>query len=187
MAKKTSIKKRLEIVFEIMKSSINEKFDARSPKTSGTERSPEIDRSKATRQFVRRIARPIDKAFTKAGLDIKKQKDWKTLVILFCVAIYGGRDAGQPKRWSKKKLRKLRGDISNIKAEYPGDSELDCCKRLLRGRNNGRYNKVESATTLRRVLQTAKRLESNALLIGALKDPAVASDLTEILNQKPRS
>jgi hypothetical protein len=176
MAKQMSIKKRLEAIFEATKPAPDG--------TTGEEPLSEMDKAKQVQQLARKLEKPIRTAFKKAGLDFFNDAHWKKLLTVFAVAVYG-RSPGRRKSWSRRKLRKLRDDVAKIRAEHPGDRELECCKRLIRKSENHRYNKVGEATTLRRVLQTAKKLDKDARLFAASKDDAAVSDLTKILKKRP--
>ena len=154
MAKKMSIKKRLEAIFEVTKPAPDG--------TTGEEPLSERDKAKRVQQLGRMLEKPVRTAFKKAGLDFFNDAHWKGLLVVLAAAVYGGRGPGHPKSWSRRKLRKLRDDVAKIRAEHPGDSELECCKRLIRKSENHRYNNVEKATTLRRILQTAKQLDKDA-------------------------
>jgi hypothetical protein len=155
MARKNSTKKRLDDLFEAMKAV------RITSRTAGKKSASKEDVLLLAMAF----AEPVNKAFERAGLNIEDFADWAKLVIYFCVAAYG-KEAGQPTIWSSETYERLLKDIAEIKAVHPNDSELECCKKLLRKnngtynesrKNNGAYNQVSEASTLRRALQNAKR------------------------------
>lgn len=76
-------------------------------------------------------------------------------------------------------------DIAKVKTKYPHDMELKCCERLIKDSPHCRYNNVDNAKTLRRVLQTAKRLQKDAQLIAAVRNGAATTDLTNALKKRP--
>lgn len=117
--------------------------------------------SKAKGEAARLLYKPLKRAFADAGLNMRVDGDWKTLSIRLAAVMYGGRGPGQPKRWTKKRLRKLVEQIDKIKLEYGKLklSELECCRRLINKSAGGLYNGVGKSTTLRRRLQQAKRLK----------------------------
>jgi hypothetical protein len=76
-------------------------------------------------------------------------------------------------------------EIAKIKTKNPHDGELKCCERLIEESSDRHYNDVDNAKTLRRVLQTAKRLHKDAQLLPAVRDDAIATDLTSALKERP--
>ena len=152
MGKRTSPKKLLDEMFKITKprpvggdsqlalAALNGQWHQR--------------RAKRTRKLARLLAKPLNTAFKRSGLDVDNEKHWKQLLVLLALAIYGGKGRGQPKQWSRKELRRLRNDVARIKADNPTFSEEECCKQLLKGRNS-RY--AVKFSTLRRKLQDAKK------------------------------
>jgi hypothetical protein len=105
--------------------------------------------------------------------------DRLVMLVVLASAVYGGKSPGQPKHWSIKRLRRLRSDVANIKAKFPKETELACCKRLKK--ESARYDQ-EPATLLRQ-LQAAKQLEKDAKLIASARDGAATTDLTNLLNK----
>ena len=83
-------------------------------------------------------------------------------MIILVIAVFGGRGAGQPKRWSKKKLHHLRESVNEIRSNDPdGTTELKCCEILKKRKaERGRYDHLK-ATTLLRILQKAKTLDED--------------------------
>lgn len=121
-------------------------------------------------------------AFKKARLDIGNDVHRMAVLVVLASVVYGRRDPGQPKKWSGKKLRRLRSDVDAIKAKHPEESELDCCKRLEKESGKSRYDL--KPTTLLRLLQRAKRLDKDAQLLVSLRDDdAVATDLINQLKE----
>ena len=89
-------------------------------------------------------------------------------MIILLMAVFGGPGPGQPKRRSKKKLRRLRHAIDEIRKEKdPEPTEKECCE-ILKKRNaeRGRYDDLK-ATTLLRILQKAKNLDGENRLPSA--------------------
>jgi hypothetical protein len=175
MARKVSAKGRFEAIWDAV---------WEGDKNSETQRSTptkDEDSSEAAKLLAQKFRKPMRMAFKKARLDIEND-DHRVLVLsTLASAVYGRRGPGQPKRWTKRKLRRFQKRISEIQAEYPNDKEEACCKRLLRKTKNHRYNKVDNAKTLRRVLQTAKRLDRDAQLVAtAVNDKAAVSDLIKM-------
>lgn len=135
------------------------------------------EKDAAMKKLVKLFTKASAVAFEKAGLDVDEDEDWKFLARIFCAAVYGGRGRGHPKKWSRKKLRRLLADIGDVQAQHPTFSEEKSCGELIR-KSGKQYNKVTNARTLRRVLQAAKRqnlgseidpLESVGLLAGVSK------------------
>jgi hypothetical protein len=183
MARTMSAKKRLEAFFEMMKSAADSKADETPASgTTSNERLSERDKANVTRRLARKLRKPLRTAFKKAGLDFFNDAHWQRLLMYFVVVIYGGRGPGHPKTWSKRKLRQLREDVATIKAKHPRDSELECCARLKRESGRRRYD--SKATTLRRLLQTAKKLDKDVQLLAAPRDDATISDLSKMLKKK---
>jgi hypothetical protein len=73
-------------------------------------------------------------------------------------------------------------DIAMIKAQHPNETEEECCKLLIK-MHDGKYRKVENKKTLRRVLQTAKRLEQDKQLLVSMGDGLV-HDTKEALKKR---
>jgi hypothetical protein len=148
--------------------------------TLARQRLPETKRLR--RRLARKLERPIGKAFEKSGLNIENDQHWRKLVVLFCVAVYGARGPGQPKKWSKKKLRRLLHDIAVVKVQHPNETEQKWCELLIKIHKN-KYHNVEKAKTLRRVLQTAKRLEQDDQLLASIGDE-LAHDTKKALKKR---
>jgi hypothetical protein len=113
-----------------------------------------------------KFARAANRACKTLGVALESDQDWKFLMIILVFAVFGGPGPGQPKRWSKKELRRLRHAIDEIRKEKdPEPTEKECCEILIKGKaDHGRYDDLK-ATTLVRVLQNAKNLdEGNQLL-----------------------
>ena len=144
MAKKNSTKRRLDELLEAIKAA------RAKPKIEGGKPSKE-----ANLLFAVQYAKPVNTAFEKAGLDIERVEDWIRLTICFCAAVYG-KGRGQEPTWSYQEYERLLKDIAEIESANPDDNELECCNRLIR-KNQGTYNEVSKASTLRRVLQDAKQ------------------------------
>jgi hypothetical protein len=176
VAKRRNPKKLLDGMFEITKSQAG-----RSPRPSPSTPDPQSlqRRKKLMRRIARRLAKPLGKAFERSGLDPCNEKHQAQLLVLLAFAVYGGRDRGQPKQWSRKKLRRLRTDVAQIGADNPGLSEEECCKRLLKG---GRY--TVKSETLRRKLQDAKKLEQQDRLVAASGKESVLTEVSKTLKER---
>jgi hypothetical protein len=133
---------------------------------------------KLVRKIARKLARPLDLAFKNAKLDSGNEEHWTQLTVQLAWAVYGTRDPGAPKSWTKKRLRRLLADVRNIKIDDPRLSELECCKLLVK---KGKFK--ETATTLRRVLQTAKKREKESRLLAAVREPTVVSEIATVLKK----
>jgi hypothetical protein len=138
-------------------------------------------RRKRTRKLARLLAKPLDKAFERSGLDADNDKHRTQLLVLLAFAVYGGRDRGQPKKWSRKRLRRLKKDLDQIKANNPSFSEAQCCEQLLKDRNS-RYTGKPS--TLMRRLQDAKKLDQEDQLIAASGEESVLSEISKTLKDR---
>jgi hypothetical protein len=113
------------------------------------------DKSPSNR--AKKWARSTERAFEQTKLDPNNDAHWTILLSVLARAMCGGKGRGQPKRWNKKKLRRLREDVAQIKAENPDATELECCEILLKRKDlPRRYQDISEATTLLRVLQKAK-------------------------------
>jgi hypothetical protein len=157
MTKKLSLKKRLDELFTMLKEKNTRRPD------DGVKQ-----QRKKKRAVIRLLAKPLNTAFEETGLDAENDDDWKKLAVFLSAAVFGGRGPGHPKRWSTKKLRRLTAEFDKIRVKHPSFTEERCCKELIR-ESGGEYNKVTKATTLRRVLQTAKRQQSLEREIASLK------------------
>jgi hypothetical protein len=168
MAMRASPKKRFEAMSAIM---------PRPERTDAT-RGPDPANERLVRKIARKLARPLDLAFKNAKLDSGNKKHWPLLTVQLAWAVYGTRGPGAPKSWTKKRLRGLRADVRNIKTDDPRLSELECCKLLVK---EGKY--TETATTLRRVLQTAKKQDKESGLLAAAREPAVVAEVATVLKK----
>jgi hypothetical protein len=169
-----------------MRASPKKKFEAMSavmprPERTDAARGPDLAKGRLVRKIARKLARPLDLAFKNAKLDSGNKEHWPLLTIQLAWAVYGTRGPGAPKSWTKKRLRRLLADVRNIKIDDPRLSELECCKLLVK---EGKYK--ETATTLRRVLQTAKKRDKESRLLAAAREPAVVSEVATVL-KKPTS
>jgi hypothetical protein len=115
--------------------------------------------SKSKDELARLLYKPLKRAFADAGLDMHKTGDWIILAMRLAAVVYRGRSPGQPKRWTKKWLKKLAEDIDKIKHENQKLKELECCRFLIKRSEGKLYNGVGVPATLRRRLQEAKRLK----------------------------
>ena len=175
MMKKVPLRKRIDVILNVQRASTERALKGGVKKGHAK---PRINK-----KLVKILMRATAKAFEKAGLDVDSDDDWKTLAALLSAAAFGGRDRGQPKKWSKKKLRRLVVDVANIQAKHPTFSEENCCKELIR-ESGGEYNKVSNAETLRRVLQTAKLQSSLSSQIASLKSAPIVAGVSKILKGK---
>jgi len=180
MAKRQNPKKLLDEFFEITKSRKTGSTAPLSPSASDPQ--PLQRRANRTRKLARLLAKPLDKAFERSGLDANNEKHWTQLLTLLAFAVYGGRGRGQPKQWSRKKLRRLKADVDQIKANNLRLSEEECCKRLLQSKGQHSRYDVKFAT-LRRKLQDAKKLEQKDQLIAASGEVSVLSEISKTLKE----
>jgi hypothetical protein len=147
MTKKSSMAKRWEKLRKIPSELRADLIDLSTP-VATSERSP----SKRAKKF----ARFIERAFEQTGLDPNNDVHWTILLSLLARAVCGGKGRGQPQRWSKKKLGRLRERIEEIEANNPDATEEECCKILLKQKDLPRMYQDKSPKTLLRQLQTAK-------------------------------
>ena len=84
----------------------------------------------------------------------------------------------------QKRNRRLEKKIAELQVKHPSYSEKKCCQVLIEESHNLSYKGV-SAETLRRILQTAKRLRKDAELLPAVRDDAIATDMTNALKERP--
>jgi hypothetical protein len=178
MARKISAKRRFEAIWDAVWEADKDSETQRSAPTQ------EEDSSEAAKVLVRKFRKPLRMAFKKARLDIRNDLHRMAVLLVLASVVYGGRGPGQPKKWSKKKYRRLLEDIATIKAEHPDFTELKCCEHLINKRRNRRYNNVDNAKTLMRVLQTAKSSHKDAQLTAEERDGAVATHLTNVLKKR---
>jgi hypothetical protein len=164
MARKISAKRRFEAIWDAV-------WEAdKNSETTQSAPTEDEDSPEAAKALAQKFRKPMRIAFKKARLDIGNDVHRLLVLSTLASAVYRGRGPGQPKRWTKRKLRRFRKRISEIQAEHPNDTEEACCERLLRKTKKHRYNKVDNAKTLRRVLQTAKQLDQDAQLVAAVND-----------------
>jgi hypothetical protein len=159
LAKQKSVQKKLREFGRQMKARQAAKATDQSP-------SSKPDRSSLEKRLAPKIARAANRACKTLGVALESDRDWKLLMLILLLAVFGGPGPGQPKRWSKKKLRRLRHAVDEIRKEKdPEPTEKECCEILIKGKaDHGRYDDLK-ATTLVRVLQNAKNLdEDNQLL-----------------------
>lgn len=119
----------------------------------------EAEPSRATeykRKIGRILAKSMETAFVEAGLDADKKAHRRLLLAFLSWAIYGGKDAGRPKKWTKKKLRRLSQAVDAIRADNPMLRDKEAVALLSW---TDRYKTVK-ASTLRRTLARAKKLKT---------------------------
>lgn len=175
MMKNVSVKKRIDVLLRALKV-----LKSRVPGDGVWQRRK---KTKTAKRLAGRLVRASDIAFEKAGLDVDKNEDWKILAVFLSAAAFGARGPGHPKKWTKKKLRRLLADFGNIHAKHPDFSEERCCKELIQ-ESGGQYNKVDNAKTLRRVLQTAKRQESLSRQIDSLESGEVFAGVSKLTKKR---
>ena len=110
---------------------------------------------KTRKQFDRMIASAIRRAFEQSGLDPRREEDRARLLGFLAAIVYAGRGPGQPRYWTKNRLRRLRRKIEELRPQKAATTELGCCEILTKV---DRYQGF-SAKTLLRVLQKAKKLD----------------------------
>jgi len=174
MTRKMSAKRYCETLYEEMWEAIKNR-ETQSSMSTGKEWIFDAE------AFLQRFGKPIRTAFKEAGLNFRNEMDRLVVLVVLASAVYRGRGPGQPKRWSRRRLQRLRSDVARIQAKYPKEKELACCKRLKKESGKRRYDL--NPRTLLRQLQTAKRLEKDAELIASTRDGAVVTDLTNVLNK----
>ncbi len=113
-------------------------------------------RSKYLENIDRILTRATEAVFKKAGLDINDSEDWTFLLPWLAWAMYA-KNPGHPKLWTRKKLRRLLADVTKLRSNNTKLTEAACCTQLI---TEIRYLDlgVTKATTLRRRLQQAKKL-----------------------------
>jgi hypothetical protein len=74
-------------------------------------------------------------------------------------AVYGGKSAGQPVKWSAESHQLLVSDVASLRERRPDlTNELKLCNALVSGRDSlDRYKKFKNGSSLRRRLQVAKK------------------------------
>jgi hypothetical protein len=140
----------LKIVRELKRRRRQTALDAQKQEKSNDDSS-----SRFSKEIGRILNRATKTAFTKAGLNIDDSKDWDLLLPWLAWAIYG-KTAGRKKRWNKRELRQLNGDVVKLRSKNTTLTEADCCRELT---NHTDYVGLKARTLLRR-LQQAKRLDS---------------------------
>ena len=153
MAKRMSPRTFLERFFPVLKS-----IETKSTSSPQLARSPQDEklRRELLRTIENNLERPLRTAFMKTGLDIHNDEDWKKLLVWLVYAIYSGKSHGRPPKWTPEKLRQLLDDVELVRGHDQKLTEGQCCELLSKGKGaDGRY-RGEKASTLRRVLQTAK-------------------------------
>ena len=113
--------------------------------------------SKAARKIQRILDRATKVVFKKTGLNINDIEDWKLLLPWLAWAMYG-KNPGHPKVWTKKALRRLKADVTQLQSKEPNLTEDDCCEQLITEIYYLDMG-VTKASTLRRRLQQAKKLD----------------------------
>jgi hypothetical protein len=141
MARKPSVKKLVKTFSKLI------------AEPTDTENWSEAQRTKRRRQLARKMIKPLSRAFEDAGLDLDNSKHWEQMLFVLIAAVYAGRGPGKPKRWSNKRLRRLRSEVEEISAKDPKLTELNCCEKLVKDKT---YDKKPK--TLLRKLQDAKNL-----------------------------
>ena len=148
---KQRVKFALEIVRYMIRRERRNARDGQQPKASS-----ETGPSKAAEKIQRILDRATKAVFKKTGLDINDTQHWQLLLPWLAWAIYG-KNAGRPKRWTKKELHGLRADVTRLQSQNIKLTELACCEQLIKDIHYLDF-KVTEATTLRRRLQQAKKL-----------------------------
>jgi hypothetical protein len=167
MAKQLTPRKRLNALFPFLHSLLTTAEPAPSPRSK-----------RLARRIERVLKRPLERAFEKAKLNVDNQGDRDQLLVWLAWAVYGGKSAGAPRKWTPKKQQLLLTDVRALQARDPKLKlkETECCDLLSKGKAaEGRYKGFESET-LRRVLQNAKRLDRKAKALATpLKDVIATS------------
>ena len=109
MVRKNPTKKRLDELFEVMK----------TVRAEQAIHGKQLASKEDVLLLAFALAAPVNTAFEKAGLDIEDLGDWVKLLIYFCVAVYG-KTAGQPTTWSQISYERLLKDIAEIKTATSG-------------------------------------------------------------------
>jgi hypothetical protein len=168
MSKQLTPRKRLKALFPFL----------RSLRTAG-ESSPSPKSERLACQIERVLRRPLRRASKKAKPNLDDQRDRDQLLVWLAWAVYGGKSAGAPRKWTPKKQQLLLTDVRALQARDPKLKlkETECCDLLSKGKAaEGRYKGFES-DTLRRVLQNAKRLDRKARALATpLKDVIATSE-----------
>jgi|SRR5208337_4610001 len=175
MAKQLTPRKRLKALFPFLHSLGNAAEPVPSPKSE-----------RLARQIERILKRPLLKAFKEATLDVNGQGDRDQLLVWLAWAVYGGKSAGAPKKWTPKKLRLLLTDVRALQARDCKLKETKCCDLLSKGKGGeGRYQGINSRT-LRRVLQKAKARDRTAKALATpLKEVFAIPESTGSAGEKP--
>jgi hypothetical protein len=149
---KQRVKFALEIVRYMIRRERRNARDGQQPKASS-----ESGPSKAAEKTQRILDRATKAVFKKAGLNINDIEHWQLLLPWLAWAIYG-RNPGHPKRWSKRKLRRLLADVMALQSKNTKLTEEACCAQLIK--DNHYLDMGVTKDTLRRRLQEAKKLDS---------------------------
>jgi hypothetical protein len=175
MAKQLTPRKRLNALFPFLHSRLTTAEPAPSPRSR-----------RLPRQIERVLKRPLESAFEKAKLNIDNQGDRDQLLVWLAWAVYGGKSAGAPKKWTPKKLRLLLTDVRALQARDRKLKETKCCDLLSKGKGGeGRYQGINSRT-LRRVLQKAKARDRTAKALATpLKEVFAIPESTGSAGDKP--
>jgi hypothetical protein len=154
LVKQKSIKKRLRNVGERMKAQ-------QAPNAGGQLVTSNEDASSLKKKWEKvrpKFVRAMERACTALGIDPDNERDRKFLLIVLVIAVFGGRGPGQPKRWPKKKLVRLRKDVEDIGKRFPdAKSELKRCELLVKLKRDYPMYEDYNPRTLVRALQNAKR------------------------------
>jgi hypothetical protein len=162
MSKQLTPRKRLKALFPFL----------RSLRTAG-ESAPSPNSERLARQIERVLRRPLRRASKKAKLNLDEQGDRDHLLVWLAWAVYGGKSAGAPKKWTSEKLQQLLDDVRMLRTD--NRREGDCCDLLSKGKAaEGRY-KDQKSSTLRRVLQKAKALEREAKVLATPLQEVIGS------------
>jgi len=155
MAKPSTPKQRIAQILTILKAHRRKAAKAQQKQLSMQAETSSGPADKTRRKSVRLLRKPLRTLFKKAGADINNDDDWYELLSFIAWAIYS-KDPGHPKKWTKKKLRRLLADVTELKSSNRNLNEEACCKELT---SRPRYSDI-TVPTLRRQLQQAKKLPS---------------------------
>jgi hypothetical protein len=126
-----------------------------------TQEDPSNDTASMQYLDIGRILRRATKTvFKKAGLNINDSKHWELLLPWLAWSLYG-RNPGHPRNWTNKTLRRLQADVARLQSQNPTLTETACCKQLVMETYYLDMG-VTKASTLRRRLQQAKKLDLRA-------------------------
>jgi hypothetical protein len=147
-------KQRAKAVLEIVQN-LNRHPRQAARNDQQQEKSKDDPPSEDAKKIGKILDRATKSAFKKASLNIDNTEDWAFLLSLLAWSIYG-KDPGHPKRWNKRKLRRLKSKVAKLRLRNPAPTEKSCCEQLT---NDIHYVGL-TAPTLRRRLQQAKKLDS---------------------------